>query len=134
MELIDDRDGWLISFQAGLVQMIQIDYRLGLLLSDGKASTNIHISTLGRLTWPGGEALLEPEETASLSPILPLANKGVRSVTIRATGHLRVEFAGGHVLEVAPDDQYEAWQLGCSVGARGVMMVCSPGGSVAVFK
>ena len=39
MELRDEKDGWHLSLQDGLVQLIQIDFRLGLFLSDasGKA-------------------------------------------------------------------------------------------------
>ncbi len=42
-----------------------------------------------------------------------------------------VEFEGERFLEVSPHESYEAWQIASSIG---FMMVCSPGGSVSVFR
>ena len=43
-----------------------------------------------------------------------------------------MEFSGGPTLEVDPDPMYEAWQLASST--MGFLLVCSPGGAVALFN
>jgi len=131
LELRDDKDGWQLVLQDGFVQLIQIDFRLGLFLSDNSHKAQLYIASPCRLTGQEANALLNPEESSSLAPALPLFNARVTGISIRHTGHLRVQFGDGRVLEVTPDDAYEAWELGCSIG---FMMVCCPGGDVSYFK
>lgn len=126
------KDGWYLSLQDGLVQLIQIDFRLGLFLSDTSGKAQLYIETPCRIKRADGEVLLTPSESSSLVPILPFFNAKVIGVAIRKTGQLEVEFGNGHSLEVHPDDSYEAWQLGCS--SIGSMFVCSPGGEVSLFQ
>lgn len=78
------------------------------------------------------ECLLIPEEPASLAPILPLFNAKVIGIRIRKAGKLKVDFGNDLLLEVNPHEKYEAWQLGCS--SIGLLLVCSPGGPVSVFR
>jgi hypothetical protein len=131
MELSDDRDGWHLSFQNGLVRLIQIDFRLGLLLSDASDKAHLYVETPCRLEGPDVDVVLTPAEPSTLAPVLPLFNTVVTSIAIRNTGQLRVQFGDSRSLQVDPDDAYEAWQLGCSIG---LMLVCSPGGKVSIFK
>jgi hypothetical protein len=132
MELRDEKDGWHLSLKDGLVQLIQIDFRLGLVLSDTSGKAQLYIETPCRLKGAGGEVPLTPSESPSLAPILPLFNAKVIGVAIRKTGQLKVEFGDGQSLDVDPDDSYEAWQLGCS--SIGSLLVCSPGGMVCFFQ
>lgn len=131
MELQDQKDHWHLAFQAGLLQLIQIDFRLGLFLSDASGKAQLFVETPCRLKGPSIDVILDPAKSPSLAPILPLFNAEVIAIAARKTGKLEVRFGGGHTLEVDPHDTYEAWQLGCSTG---VMLVCSPGGKVSFFQ
>jgi Family of unknown function (DUF6188) len=71
-----------------------------------------------------------PQEP-SLAAILPLVNARIETVAVRDTGRLRIAFGNGYLLDVEPDERYEAWQLSPS---RGFMLVCSPGGKVSLFR
>jgi hypothetical protein len=131
MELREDEDGWTLSLQAGYVQLIQIDFRLGLFLSDSSAKAQLFVETPCRLKSPASEAILIPEKAATLAPILSLFNTKVSSATIRKSGELTVEFEEGRTLMVDPDPSFEAWQVGCSLG---FLLVCAPGGRVSLFQ
>ena len=131
MEFQQEQDGWHLVLHDGLVQLIQIDFRLGLFVSDASGKAQLYVETPCRLRGIDADVLLTPAEPSSLAPVLPLFNARVTRVAIRKTGQLKVEFGDGRTLEVDPDDKYEAWQIACSMG---FMLVCSPGGNVSVFK
>ena len=131
MELRDEKHGWHLSLQDGLVQLIQIDFRLGLLLSDASGNAQLYVETPCRLKGPDVDVALTPAESSSLAPVLSLFNAKVTGVAILNTGQLKVQFGDDRSLEVDSDDAYEAWQLGCSIG---FMLVCPPGGKVSFFK
>jgi hypothetical protein len=131
MTLIDQKDGWYLSFQNGLVQLIQIDFRVGLFFSDNGDTAQLYIETPFRLERQSKEFLLTPSESAGLAPVLPLFNMQVIGITVKKTGRLIVGFVDGSSLEVEADDFCEAWQLGGSID---FMLVCSPGGPVSMFS
>ena len=131
MQLQQDDDGWYLMLHDGVVQLIQIDFRLGLFLSDALDKAQLYIETPCRLKHHEADVLLKPAETSSLGPALALFNARVMRIVIRKTGQLKVEFGDGYSLDVHPDDASEAWQIVCSTG---LMLVCSPGGSVSLFQ
>jgi hypothetical protein len=94
MELREAPDGWLLELQDGLVQLIQIDFRLGLSFADASGNAQLYVETPCRLKGPGPDTdvLLTPGEPSSLAPVLPLFNAKVTGVAIRTTGQLKVQF------------------------------------------
>ncbi len=130
MELRKVEGGWYLDFLEGSVQLIQVDFRLGLLISDAPSQAKLFIETPCFLRGPSGVSLLTPAKSASLAPILSFFNAPVRSIAIRKTGRLALSFGDGTLLEVEPDDAYEAWQLG---GSGSFLLICSPGGEVSAF-
>ena len=132
MKFQESNEGWSLSLEEGTVQLIQIDFRVSLLLSDKSAKSTLIIEQPCSLK-KSHEAsfLLVPEQTSSLSPILPFFNAKVEKIDIQRTGELTLKFNNGYFLEVMPNAQYEAWQLSCSIG---FMLVCIPGGKVELFK
>jgi len=132
MELRDEENGWQLSLENGFVQLIQIDFRLGLFLSDTSGTVQLYVETPCWLKGAYGEASLNPSESSSLAPILPFFNTKVIGVAIQKNGRLRVEFGDGHTLEVDPDGSYEAWQLSCTSIA--CVLICAPGGEVSFFR
>jgi hypothetical protein len=130
LDLLSDNGGWQLVLHDGYVQLIHIDFRLGLFLADASGDAKLCIGSPCRLKGEDSDVLLNPEESSSLAPALPLFNAKVIGLSIQQTGHLKVQFGDGRLLEVNPDDAYEAWELGCSIG---FMLVCCPGGGVAFF-
>lgn len=130
MDLKEEKDGWCLMLREGSVHLIQIDFRLGLFLSDPPDNATLFVETPCRLKSPDATVLLTPGRSSTLGPILPFFNANVVAVAVRCTGELRLTFGGDHSLEVDPDPNYEAWQL----STADVMLVCSPGGAISLFR
>ena len=118
-----------------LVEMIKVDRRLLLTLSDLQGSGELTVEVPFCLHRPDGTAMLDPARTSSLAPVLDLFGVGVRRVEIGETGRLLVEFKNNNAIEVHGHDDYEAWQIAlhCYMVARW-LFVCNVGGEVAVFE
>jgi hypothetical protein len=134
MDLKEDRDGWILSFRDGRVQLIQIDFRLNFLVTDGPDRTWLHVETPGRLKSGTTETSFVPEQSVTLAPMLVFFNSVVSKVRIAKTGQLVVEFEQDRLMFVAPDKAYEAWQIECSTEKGELMLVCRPGGDVTLFR
>jgi Family of unknown function (DUF6188) len=131
----ETKDGWYCGLPNGRVQMIQIDFRLNLLVSDNLGEAWIHIETIGRLKSAREEIAFVPKETSSLAPVLCLFDARVDGINILKSGQISVDFADGQSLVVDPDASYEAWQVECSRhDEERVMLVCNPGGKVTLFR
>ncbi len=122
--------GWHLGLDGGMVQLIQIDFRLGLFLMDRTGKARLYIGTECHLKSGDREDLLATDEPASLAPILPFRGAPVNAIDIEENGRLRVVFDRGEVLEILPNESYEAWELGAFPGGK---WVCSPGGKVMFF-
>ena len=130
MKLTEDINEWCFLFTEGIVQLIQIDFALNLILSDGPENVAVRLGMPCRFLEHGNTVTLIPEETSSLCPILSTFNCSVIDITIRKTGHLVLHFADDRLLEVDPDEKYEAWQL----TSKNLMLVCKPGGGFTIFR
>jgi hypothetical protein len=134
MELKEIRDGWILSFEDGRVQLIQIDFRLNFLVTDGPNRAWLHVETPGSLKIGTTETCFVPGQSVTLAPMLAFFNAIVSNVRIAKTGQLVVEFEQDRLILVAPDKAYEAWQIECSTEGGELMLVCPPGGDVALFR
>lgn len=120
-----------MSLEDCLVGAIQVDNRLGLLLSDSTGDAWLYIEEDCYLSTPLGDSILEPGLPMTIVPILHLFNATVAALDISHSGQLQVRFGNGSLLKVGPNRLYEAWQLGWIAGQ---MLVCSPGGSVVLYR
>ena len=135
MRLEEEHNGWALALERGRVEMIQIDFRLSLLVSDGPNDRCwLRIETLSKFRTAEKQTLIVPERSATLAPALSLFNVEVTAINIARVGHLEVTFGNGDRLEVAPDESYEAWQVECSTREGDMILVCPPGGDVVVFS
>ncbi|HEX5144783.1 MAG TPA: DUF6188 family protein [Mycobacterium sp.] len=64
-------------------------------------------------------------------PLLDFSGAVCTHAEVEDDGTLRLTFAGGHGIEVPPDEQQVAWEL---YGKRHGFMVCLPGGCVRVVR
>lgn len=134
MILTNANDGWLLAMDEGLVQRIEIDFRLGFLFADKSETASLYIETPCILKCDGRDLPVIPSKPLTVAPILSLFNAGVADITILGTGHLTVTFRDGRLVEVCPDAKYEAWQLGGASDTNSFLLVCAPGGGVSVFQ
>jgi hypothetical protein len=129
VELHQTNEGWYLAFTDGRIQLIQIDFRVGLVINDDQNEATVFIGVPFLLRDHESDLVLTPEQPTSLAPILPYFNASVGSVVVVSNGQLRMEFRSGSILQVDPNDRYEAWQLGCP----NCLLICKPGGGVAIF-
>jgi len=138
MEYISKNDDWSFSLEEGIVQLLQIDFRLTLVLSDGESDDSdkaeLSINTACVLEHGGAFYFLTPEDPLTLAPALSLVNAEVVSISIQKTGDLKVEFANNALLSIEPDEGYEAWEMDCSIAGDSIKFVCLPGGEVEIFN
>jgi hypothetical protein len=68
-----------------------------------------------------------------LGSLLDLHKAVVTSAEVVKDGHLRLDFANGDVLSVAPDDRYEAFEVNGQLPPveRRFSLVALPGGGLA---
>jgi hypothetical protein len=134
MNLRDEPARWVMELRAARVELIQVDFRLGLTISDGADHLKVSIGTPCRLTTGDGRSVpLRPDDAATLAPILSLFNAEVDGLTAGKRGDLVVQFRSGARLEAGPDDSFESWEIGISAGGVGSLLICSPGGNVTRF-
>jgi hypothetical protein len=121
--------------------MIYIDIKDSVIQSVGK-QTPVEISTdngwivviesrfLVSSRSPGSQSMSgeSPGDSQALGEIL--TGLAVHSIS-EADGFLTIEFTGGVVLEVQPDEQFESWN---AVGPNGERIVCMPGGEMAYWS
>jgi hypothetical protein len=131
MELIEENSGWRLAFRSGTVQLMKIDFRLGLLLRDGADTAELYVETPFRLIGSGTDATCVPEDPESLAPALSLVNKKIIEIRISNSGSMTTNFESGVSINVDPHGAYEAWQLG---GSTGFLLVCQPEKGVSFFK
>ena|SRR5579883_1528119 len=131
MKIQETQDGWEMLLEDGHMLLIQIDFRVAFDFADGSDSATLTIETEFRLKGPDVDKLLNPEESSTLGPILPLHKAKIVSVDFKRTGQLKIEFGEGYSIEVGPNDRYEAWQLGCTTPRS--RFICTPGGDVSRF-
>jgi Family of unknown function (DUF6188) len=128
--LAEARGKWILPIGKGLVTQLRIDCAFTLLLD---AWIEIRIETPFTYGPQGGAQRFEPSDAPSLAALLGLHQAVVTSAELRKDGQLTVAFAGGAVLEVLPDERYEAFQVTGSLPPvrRGFTFVACPGGGLA---
>jgi hypothetical protein len=114
LKLHENSESWHLVFDDARVQMIQIDFRLGLLIADKSGTAQIYIESPFSMRLSCREWVrIFPERPETLSPILSLVNKPVLEAQAENDGTLTLKFDGDHKICIVSDQQYEAWQLSC---------------------
>jgi hypothetical protein len=74
---------------------------------------------------------LEPGERGGLGPLLALYPDRLEDASVDADGSLHLAFTSGARITVRPNAQFEAWQVS---GPENYLVVCTPGGAIAVWS
>jgi hypothetical protein len=112
------------------VEQIVIDWAVTLVIGSDGPSTTIRIESPFVVTGAGTEALVLPEESLSIRPVLSLVRRAVMSVEAFDDGALEVLLDDGWQISVAAMEDYEPWGLTRSDGLR---IVSVPGGELSIW-
>lgn len=79
------------------------------------------------------DAKFTPESDGGLNPpgMTSVLGQTVTKSTIDDSGELRIDFEGGAQLHAEPDKDYESWTI---AGPHGLLIVCTPGGELAIWS
>ena len=117
---------WDMDLPLGVVTFIRIDHETRLQVGE----VEVVIESPFTLTVDGREYLLDPGERRGLGPLLALYPDTLTEASTRSDGTLLLAFASGATITVSPDSKYEAWSI---VGPGSALIVCQPGGRLAVW-
>lgn len=110
------------------VTQLRFDYAFSILLEDGVL---IRIGGSFILITGSGQHALDPgSNPEKMAPALALARSTVVQGSAFEDGRLELSFSTGELLLVPVSEQYEAWE---AAGSKGMLVVSSPGGGLAVF-
>ena len=82
--------------------------------------------------FPAEDVVIDPLDVPEHQrPLLDFSGARCTRAIVEDDGTLQLEFAGGHHIEVRPDEHHAAWEL---FGKRHGFMACLPGGRVRVIR
>ncbi|WP_026422642.1 DUF6188 family protein [Actinokineospora inagensis] len=115
-----------LGFVGAAVAAMEFDYAVVLRFSDG---SEVRVETEFTLQSGSGqpEHVVPGDDSARLRTSR-LRGTRVNEATVESSGRLRLLFNDGTLLQVPPDEEYEAWT---STGPHGELVVCGPGGLVS---
>ena len=131
--LIETEERWRLPYRDLQVAQVRVSYQLTLLL-DGAAQVSFETEVLlthGPLGAPDVTPIHLDPERQDVAPALALFSATVLSAVAFKTGALRLVFDTGTHLNAKPHPQYEAWS---ARGPDALLLVCQPGGSVAIWS
>ena len=129
--LTEARGRWLLPVGDGRITQIRIDDAFTLVLEQWIVIRIESPFTYG----PRSGQRFDPSSPAGLAPLLVLSRATITSAEVRKDGRLTLVFADGAVLEVLPDEKYEAFTVAGSLPPvrREFKFVALPGGGLARF-
>jgi hypothetical protein len=131
IELKEQGKGWRLAFRDASVHLIQIDFRLSLLLLDPPNEATVIIETPCRLKTRDTSVVLRAREPSTLAPILRFFNTSVTGLSIRRMGALRMEFRVDPHSKSIP---IQGMRRELASSTMGFLLICAPGGAAALFK
>lgn len=125
-------DDVILPLTGGTVDQICVDFAFTLVI-DGMHT--VQIARPGQFHDGATEHVIDPAVPASVLPLLGLHQSVVRDARADKNGTLRLHFTAGSSIVVAPDDEYEAWEVcgGMPPVTPDFRLVCLPGGRVESF-
>jgi hypothetical protein len=130
--LVDAGDRWDLGLIGAAVDQCCFDYAVVLHFRSNDSVWEVRLEApFAMRTAEGTEHLVLPEEAVHLESVLTILRTSIEGATAFKDGHLKLELSNGTVLDAPPDEGFEAWTL---TGPDGLMLVCLPGGEVAVWS
>jgi hypothetical protein len=120
-------EGWRFDFEEPALTLIGVNHQTRLHFGSTEVviETPFHLD-VGERTYP-----LDPSHRSGLGPLLTIYPDTLTDAVATTKGVLRLSFQSGSTLIVPPNPQGDAWSV---VGRAGTLVVCTPGGEVAVWR
>jgi hypothetical protein len=133
--ILRQADGsYILTFPTAKLSAIQIDFTVTLSIRDQLTEVNIRIGEPFVVEGPNGSATATPGVVETLACVLPLWNGTATHVVIANNGELTLPFEDGRRVVVPPNENLEAWEIGARDPEQSLLIVCAPGGEVAIFE
>jgi len=131
-QLIENEDYWILPLEDKPVCRFLVDSQLTIeFLEPESERTIIVIGGEFNLEIDSKEYVLSAEKPTTLGPVFALYRATVASALAFKSGRLEVRFAEGAKISATPHSDFESWHV---TGARGLCVVCRPGGDLAIWK
>lgn len=104
-------------------------YTFSLITTNGyeiSIETDFTLNTAGQtLSYSPGPS------NAEAKPLVNLKGQSITTATAENNGTLTIQFTNGDILQVNPNQTYEAWTI---AGPDGIEAVCMPGGTLTTWN
>ena len=130
--LEEREDAWVLSLKAPVTN-VRIGTGFDVQLLDGAGRVEISIGNLFRLVQGCVVQEFDPDKFTTLGPALSMVRKTIEQAVAYKNGRLRLEFSDGSLITAGPHPQYEAWQISGWDAPGTMLIVCTPGGGLAVW-
>jgi hypothetical protein len=126
---LEEAERWVLPVGEGVVTQLQIDFAFGFTIEQW---LRFRIGEPFIVRSASGEIECDPENPASVAPLLDLHQAVVTEAAVYKDGSLSVTFADGRLLRVPPGDHYEAFEVtGSWAGGDPFRLISLPGGGLA---
>jgi Family of unknown function (DUF6188) len=127
--LTERRGFWVLPVAGAVVTQVQIDYAFGLDID----TVHVRIECPFAVEQAGETSVFDPNEWATLGPLVRLHQATIKSGSVRKDGILRLEFTDGTTITCEPHDQYEAFKVSGRLPPvqRRFELIALPGGGLA---
>ncbi len=131
--LIEKSDSWEIMAKDWTITQCKVDYAFTIeSWSSNDSFLSIRIEGRFNLKTASDEYDLYAEDgPTTICRALNVLHQKIETLAAYKTGMLRIIVSNGIQISVPSDPNYEAWTLS---GSRGLLIVCEPGGTLAVWK
>lgn len=132
--LRDEGDRWSLDLVQGEITQCTFGHQFGIAIYTPRFYLNVEIESVAVIRLPGSGHSVEVDprtkDPMAMAPALKLLHVSADRLEASRNGRLTVALGEGGLVEVAPDDDYEAWNV---TGPEGLRLVSMPGGEVAVW-
>lgn len=112
------------------VTQLRLDYQFHVHMWSPERDLVVTFGTSFTFRAPTGESrAFDPEQTASLCPLLSLLHRPVAAFAISSESECVLRFEDGSELRGEPHESYEAWEAHGTGDLEGASMGCVVGGS-----
>ena len=129
--LIKENGNWVIPIAGGRIERCIVDYGISYEVETSDGTATLRIEGEFHLESHNEQYSLSPETPLCLGPALALLHSSIQTASAQSDGKLVLRLEDGRSLSINADEEYEAWQL---KGPNKLMLVCMPGGNIAVWQ
>lgn len=128
--IVEQCDRYVLQLDGATVDRCYVDHAFGLVILVAGQAVEVRIEGEFQLFRGSVELRLSASRARELGVALELFAQAIGEIVARKDGCLEVDFMDGSRISVAPDTDFEAWQV---AGPGGLLLVGLPGGGVSIW-